>query len=141
MKIIKAMGAALLLAGTLLFSACNKESIKKDFSQENLTLTSWNGTVEINDLNVVLDLSIRFDVENQCFLRWINDGITNSEYARYQIDEGKRLRFTDYHVICFPFSSGPWTVIEFSNSKLVLRYAIESPDEKDHQTMVLKRVE
>ena len=44
-------------------------------------------------------------------------------------------------LVLFPFSSGPWTVTEFSDSRIVLKYAIESPDEKDHQTMVLKRVE
>ena len=140
MKIIKAMGAALLLASTLLFSACNKESIKKDFSQENLTLTSWNGTVEINDLNEVLDLSIRFDVEDKCFLRWIENKETSSKNVNYQIEGGKRLTFTNLYY-ALPFSAGPWTVTEFSDSRLVLKHAIESPDEKDHQTMVLERVE
>ena len=140
MRIIKAMGAALLLVSTLLFCACNDEDIEKNFSQENLTLPSWNGTVEINDLKAVLDLSIRFDVDDKCFLRWVEDEINYTASGKYRIEGGKRLIFTGFRV-GFPFSFGPWTVIEFSGSKCVLKRAMESPDEKDHQTIILQKVE
>ena len=50
----------------------------------------------------------------------------------------KRLTFTDLNTT-IAFNADPWTAVEFSDSKLVLKYAAESPDEKEHQTIVLKK--
>lgn len=71
MKSIRILWAILLLEGILGFSSCTGNESKKEFTPENLQLTSWKGNVEIKSIGQKMETGIRFNADDTCLLRYI----------------------------------------------------------------------